>query len=185
MTTFTYTDDIPNSPNNPSNDQPIMKVNTNSVSGLIAVDHVGFNASGGGQHEQVTFNSNNVPSVPTSPPVLFTNNDAFGTPQLFFYSGNSSKTSDQYKLGTNGSTYAMGGIIIKWGVITVTAGINTITYSALSPAISSFPNATFSVVLSQYAGAVTANNVITSFNNSSFTFTTNSSGQRTFMAIGN
>lgn len=51
---FTYTTGIPASGNNPSVDQPNMQTNTNSISSLIAVDHVGFNQAGnGGKHNQV------------------------------------------------------------------------------------------------------------------------------------
>lgn len=53
MPTFGYTQDIPDAPNNPSNDQGPMKVNTNSIFDLIKVDHYGFNDSLGGLHKQV------------------------------------------------------------------------------------------------------------------------------------
>lgn len=70
---FTYTTSIPATNNNPSDDQPDMQTNTNSINSLIAVDHVSFNNSAGGKHLQVTFNSENTPSSPTDPEsVLFT-----------------------------------------------------------------------------------------------------------------
>ena len=55
MTTFLYNENIPAAGNNPSNDQPLMYINTNSIDALIAVDHVSFNADSGGQHVQVTY----------------------------------------------------------------------------------------------------------------------------------
>lgn len=75
---------IPASTHNPSADQPLMLVNNASTDGIISVDHVGFNTNGpvpgpqggGGQHLQVTFNGNNVPtSTPTVTnfSVLYTN----------------------------------------------------------------------------------------------------------------
>jgi len=77
----TYNLDIPDGPNNPSNDQPKMKTNTNSIQTLISVDHVGFNTSGsppngvGGHHLQVSFDGKNVPAAQTDPQsVLYTNN---------------------------------------------------------------------------------------------------------------
>ena len=70
---FTYNLNIPFAPNNPSADQPLMETNTNSINNLLAVDHVSFNTLGGGQHLQVTFNSENVPGVQTDPTsVLYT-----------------------------------------------------------------------------------------------------------------
>jgi len=51
MTMFNYNENIPNGPNNPTNDQPKIQENTNSVNGLIEVDHVTFNENEGGYHK--------------------------------------------------------------------------------------------------------------------------------------
>jgi hypothetical protein len=61
---FTYTTGIPNGPDNPSNDQPIMQTNTNSINSLIDTDHIGFNTNFGGAHNQVQmpFTASGVPS---------------------------------------------------------------------------------------------------------------------------
>lgn len=53
MPNFTYNRDIPDSPNNPSNDQPPMKINTNSIDSLIDEDHYSFNDNNGGLHKQI------------------------------------------------------------------------------------------------------------------------------------
>lgn len=53
MPNFTYNRDIPDAPNNPSNDQGPMKVNTNSTDDLINEDHYSFNDTNGGLHKQV------------------------------------------------------------------------------------------------------------------------------------
>lgn len=136
---------IPASNHNPSVDQPNMLVNTNSTASIIAVDHVGFNTSGSGQHNQVTFNANNVPSLPTAPPVLFTNiqdgngNNLPGSlAQIFFYSGANTKASTQYLSALIGSTFALGGIVMKWGAVTATDN-TTISFPA------AFPNNCFNV----------------------------------------
>jgi hypothetical protein len=47
---FTYIRDIPDGPNNPSNDQPNMKTNNNSIESTIKMDHVGFNKDNSGYH---------------------------------------------------------------------------------------------------------------------------------------
>jgi len=62
--TITYNNNIPNAPNNPSNDQPLMFVNTNSISTFLAVDHVGFGVSGAtnGYHNMSSY------AVQGSPP---------------------------------------------------------------------------------------------------------------------
>lgn len=63
--TFSYNNAIPGANNPPTNDQPGMLQNAASIFSLVAVDHVGFNTAGGGQHLQVTFNGIHVPSAPT------------------------------------------------------------------------------------------------------------------------
>jgi len=70
---FTYNLGIPATNNNPTTDQPNMKINNDAIASIIAVDHVGFNASNGGKHNQVTFPAENVPgSPPASGGVLYT-----------------------------------------------------------------------------------------------------------------
>jgi hypothetical protein len=78
---FTYYPTIPNAPDNPSYDQPLMQINSQSINSLIGIDHVTFNSIGaggpgasGGQHLQVTFNGKNVPGSVTDPlSILYTN----------------------------------------------------------------------------------------------------------------
>lgn len=53
MTQFDYERDIPFEDNNPSVDQPDMKINTNSIMDLLAVDHITFNLQNGGAHTKV------------------------------------------------------------------------------------------------------------------------------------
>jgi hypothetical protein len=50
MPNFVYNRDIPDAPNNPSDDQPDMKDNTNSTDDLIDEDHYSFNDNNGGLH---------------------------------------------------------------------------------------------------------------------------------------
>lgn len=61
----TYNNDVPDGPNNPSQDQPKMKTNTNAIDTILDVDHISFNAdSGGGEHKHVTFLSDPAYVVP-------------------------------------------------------------------------------------------------------------------------
>ena len=151
---ISYNLNIPNGPDNPSTDQPNMKTNTNSISSFVAVDHVGFNTGAGntsGRHLQVTFDSDNVPSLPTptnggdSLGILFTNTVGAGSiNQLFYYAGPAAQSSNQYtNSSTNGSTMLLGGIILKWGKETLVGTQNpTVTFT------NAFPNACFDVQLS-------------------------------------
>jgi len=83
---------IPDGPNNPSNDQPKMKTNTDAIQTLISVDHVGFNTNGsapngvGGHHLQVSFDGKNLPLAQTDPQsVLFTGSGTASTISQLLY----------------------------------------------------------------------------------------------------
>lgn len=92
----TYNLNIPDGPNNPSNDQPKMKTNANAVDTILAVDHVSFNTAGGtpnaegGTHKQVTFNGKNSALAQTDPQsVLYTGDGIASTvAQLFLRNQN-------------------------------------------------------------------------------------------------
>lgn len=147
MTIYTYFPNIPNPPDAPADDVASMQTNSASIAGIIGVDHVGFGSSGNGQHKQVTFNANNVPTLPTTFPALFTNvpTSYGGTPnyaQLFFYSGSASQSANQYVLTGTGSVLLLGGIILKWGTVTIPNGAGS-QPGSFSP---SFPNNSFSLV---------------------------------------
>lgn len=158
--TIAYNLGIPNAPNNPSTDQPNMKTNNDNIPTYVAIDHVAFNTAGSGQHNQVTFNANNVAAVPAAPPVLFTNTVA-GLPQLFFYSGDAAHSSNQYLIsgtggtGSGGSTFVLGGLIFKWGIVAAIDN-NTISFSTLSGA--AFPNNCLGVQLTLYTASASAAN---------------------------
>ena len=139
--TIAYNLGIPASNNNPSTDQPNMLTNNNNIATYVAIDHVAFNTAGSGQHNQVTFNANNIPSPPVAPPVLFT--DTVQTlPQLKFYSGDAAHSSTQYVDAANGSTFLLGGIILKWGKALGANNNTTVSFT------SAFPNNCYSVVVS-------------------------------------
>jgi len=53
MTNVIYNRNIPDGPNNPSQDQPKMKTNTNSLDDLISIDHIGFGNNQGGYHNVI------------------------------------------------------------------------------------------------------------------------------------
>lgn len=179
---ISYNLGIPAAGNNPSVDQPKMKDNNDNINNLIGIDHVAFNTSGSGKHLQVTFNSNNVPSIPTSPPVLFTNDDAFSIPQLFFYSGSAAHTSSQYVASTNGSTFLLGGMILKWGTSTANNPALPVVFA------SAFPNQCFGVFLQPTDPGYTGSMVPITITASGFSARRQSGSGNTgvfYLAIGN
>jgi hypothetical protein len=155
MTTFSYNTGVPAANNDPSVDQPEMQINTASINSLLAVDHVSFNTTGGGRHNQVTFAGNNPATLPATPPVIFTNNQdgngnnlPGGLAQLFYYTGTSAQSQLQY---TNsgagyGSVLLPGGIILKFGL---QAGVSPSGLIITFP--QAFPNNCFLAVACQEA----------------------------------
>lgn len=190
MTNFTFNRNIPDGPNNPSEDQPRMKVNTNSTDDLIAVDHTSFNVNNGGQHKSIHFNidASYVPVPPVSPPELFIKtmspNAGIGSlPELFYYSGSAAQSSNQYYNTSvaSYSTFLFGGMILKGGTFTGTSpGSTVVTYAA------AFPNATLGVFLTAVtSGASVLNHAVTAKSAGSFTVTATSAAVVwQYLAIG-
>jgi len=131
MTAIDYNNDIPDSPNNPSDDQPLMKENTNAISQYVAVDHVAFGTNGSGHHQQVHLYNQTAPGLSWADGVLYANTFSSG---IF---GNQSYPVWQNALGSfllvnyptsntaNGYTSIPGGIMIQWGIV-VGSSANTI-----------------------------------------------------------
>jgi len=143
MTFANYNLNLPNGPDNPSNDQPGMQVNTNSIANLIAIDHIGFNLNNGGYHTLLHMPSQgsfpaNIPTQiagmvqfdsllytpPTIPPgaahaQLYATNDG-GTVQM-----------TGFQQSTRGWCWA--GMLVQWGTIALTSSsghkYSTVTFA--------------------------------------------------------
>lgn len=103
MANFRAIRNIPDAPNNPSVDQPKMKVNNNSMIDLIDVDHIGYNQTNGGYHDII----HQQPQVSDPSPIINTgqiypkvfNNNV----ELFYESGNISTATGTVQQLTNGT----------------------------------------------------------------------------------
>jgi hypothetical protein len=124
MPSFTYTRDIPFSTNNPSNDQPIMQTNTNSIDDIIKVDHFGFGTltQVDGYHKQVSLVNEAAPGVPANANgVLFTNTVNLNSwPIWQNAAGIFSLMSDTPVSANPGRLILPGGITLQWGTVTGT-----------------------------------------------------------------
>jgi hypothetical protein len=156
--TISYNLDIPDGPNNPSNDQPKMKTNTNSINTWTAIDHVEFGSAPAGSHKQTTFSSKNVPGAQTDPSsVLYTNSGTASTvAQPFFRNQNGIFQVSPIKAWglVNGAT---GAIISSQSsnvstVVRNSAGNYSVTLTA-----NSVNSANFAVLLSYQNGFPAAN----------------------------
>lgn len=208
MPNFNYTNDIPDAPNDPSVDQPDMKINTNSINSLLAVDHYSFNLANGGWHKQSTYIDQSIPTVSAGQCAVW-GKTANGTVNLFFTDVNSGDeyqltradtslfaefaTNTNYQVGppslTGGWTYLPGGMLLQYGSFTVSSG-ETITFPK------PYTNAPYSVIATigsnvaqgkiAYVNSVTATDFVVTliFNSSGATWLPDTTIPVRWMAIG-
>lgn len=122
---FVYTTDIPNAPHDPSADQPIMEVNTNSINGILDVDHYGFNDNHGGIHRKSTYPAQGSnPSTDSGEIAVFGKTGPSGT-ELFMIRDNVAGTLTNLTTSkvaapvvtANGYSWLPGGILVQWGIV--------------------------------------------------------------------
>lgn len=129
MTNFAYNRDIPNAPNNPSIDQPRMKVNNNNIQDLLGVDHVSFNAANGGYHTDIhLINNGGDPAAVANVGQLYTKNVAAQV-NLYYESdlGIVTLLTNNFARNANGF-FLIGGvagqaILVRWGKAAATSGV--------------------------------------------------------------
>lgn len=124
MVLFNYNRNIPDAPNNPSADQPLMKINTNSTDDLIDVDHFSFGENDGGYHRvihqsEAPGNADPVAIAGIGQTYVKTVN---GDQSLFFESGNGVVTTIASGSGGGGG----GGFTSGTGSILLTTSYQTI-----------------------------------------------------------
>lgn len=107
MPNFTYTKGIPDSPNDPSEDQPIMKVNNDSNFDMWDIDHIGFKQNDGGTHRFVHLKQQTVnPALTATQAVLFEKIVGLNT-ELFYRYG--SAPQNTFQITSNGAVSAANG----------------------------------------------------------------------------
>lgn len=178
MTNQIYNRDIPDGPNNPSQDQPKMKTNTNSIDNVLQIDHITFGDNQGGYHKTVhqpivgTWTQAGRTAAPALSP-LTTINQLIAmnvTPvstvtatdtQLFSMTGNSNGTTNGVSQmtgslvsGTDGYVWCAG-ILIQWGFFATSLN-NTngvIIFKDRVAGAIAFPNSCFlATAIPTYAG---------------------------------
>lgn len=153
MPSITYNLNIPNPPNSPQSDVPLMQANTNAISSIINVDHYTFGTTSpftniDGLHKQVTLVNETAPGLNTGNGVLFAN--VSGGQSMPFWQNAAAGSPFPLALITSSETsiapdgyFTIGGLIFQWGSIpSPGAGPTTIVYP-LTP----FPNDVFTVLL--------------------------------------
>lgn len=189
---FTYTTDIPDGPNNPSNDQPDMKINTNSIDSIIAVDHVGFNTPKGGFHKQVKFTANQAaPGFGTGVGDIYANTASGNSWPFWENALGSFQLAGNQTASSNGRVVIPGGIILQWG----TGGLGSSSSQQNFVFPTAFTNNCFNIqATATYSGGVPGGAASVAIRPStvtttgfSFLYQTNASNYTNFywFAIGN
>ncbi len=149
MPDFAYNRDVPLDTHNPSTDQPDMKINTNSIDSIIAVDHYSFQevSNQDGWHKQSTYPVLGVaPATLALQGAVYTKNVGAGVSQLFYRRENNGTEIQLTGLATvaanNGYITLPGGIIIQWGVVNTTSTNGTVLFVTSNI---DFPNACFNI----------------------------------------
>ncbi len=158
MPNYTYTRDIPDGPNNPSADQPIMKTNANSTDSILNIDLYGFNDNNGGFHQKSTYvvqGSDPVPLNTDGAQGIVYSKTASGIAEIFvnrfgsatpvqLTRGAISVSGNANSAGSTGYTFLPGGILIQWGTVTATTSGAAITFPVTFTTIYSITNSVHS-----------------------------------------
>lgn len=173
MVLYTYSRDIPATNNNPSEDQPDMAINTNSIDDLLSQDHFNFNVANGGIHKQVRMpqrggNPGTIPAgLIAQEGTIYTKqvtSEGVSTETGLFYTPDTS--TNEYQLtrpitakfasfGTNagtdtsGWTFLPGGLILQYGLKSTVSASGTATTITFPVAFTSTP---FSITIGSVTG---------------------------------
>jgi|GEM_PF-2993840 len=131
--TFQYNPNIPNGPNSPSADQPLMQNNFNSLNAILGVDHYSFGQQSqanvgniDGRHRQVSLPNETSPGVPAGTnTVLYS--ALYGTQNVLFQKNVVSDRPTNAGISTNapiGLSSIYGGAIVQWGFVNGTHSNN-------------------------------------------------------------
>lgn len=135
---------IPNGPNNPSDDQPEMKTNFGNISGFLSVDHVSPGATFNGIHKQVHLINQAAPGLIGAGGVQYAN-IATGQSWPFWQNalGSFQMITPISGSNANGSITIPGGLIVKFGFVNSTTNGMVIFNTA-------FPTACLQVFTNPY-----------------------------------
>lgn len=199
MTNFAYDETIPNPSHSPAQDVTQMQVNSASIDGIIAVDHIGFGLANGGKHNQAQLATlGAIPAGLINGFETLYAKAAAGSGELYFTRGSSGTEIQMTGPGaplaaTNGYTFLPGGILVQWGLALATKNVLTTTLFVTDN--KDFPNACFSVFAQPAATGAQASDYCTiqmqdsSISTTGFSFYMNTTSSRFFgiywLAIGN
>ncbi len=147
MPTFTYNENIPFASNDPSDDQPKMQTNTNSINSIINVDHYSFESSGGrdGYHKPIHMFAQSAPGLAGADGVFYASiNSIDNLPwPVWQNAGTNVFIAGPAQGNPNGYISLGNSILFQWGVIPQSS--NLTNTAAFSPPFTAILNVGFSV----------------------------------------
>lgn len=144
---------IPDAPNDPADDQPLMKQNFANINSFLSVDLVAPGAIGNGFHKQSTYFTQNTPGVITDPTaVAYTNPGVADPTHSQYYYKNSQGIFPLSSVRAFGSFLVTNAAIVPPGLGTFLNFFNVATISA------ALNSRTFVITLT--TGTVNTDNVI-------------------------
>lgn len=189
MPNFAYNRGLPNGPDNPSNDQPGMQINTNSSEDIWDVDHFGFNDNQGGYHDII-----HQPPVLVDPtPIagiqqIYVKNSTVNTvtdTQLFSITGLGVISQLTGSSSTTNGYQRIGGVTIQWGTVANPGSSGSVSFSAPTFFFNNIFNIQLTLNRPASGNAISA--WVTEFNTAGFQYASNfgSSTNLFWVAIGN
>lgn len=137
MATYDYNNDIPDSGNNPSSDQPKMQENTQSIFNILNQDMIGFTVPNGGLHKKITYIQQAAdPGSAAGQYVTYSKDSGSGVSELYLQKDGGSVV--QLTKGTpvtaaTGFTYLPGGLLLKWMTVPILTNTGTANYDTTIP----------------------------------------------------
>lgn len=191
MPNYPYNQDIPDSPNNPSLDQPNMKINTNSTFSILDVDLYGFGDTEGGYHQQSTYVAQGSAPVSDATHSPLYGKVTAGINEIYLnrfissvdtpvqLTSGATSTSGSFGSSSVNRSFLPGGFKVQFGNITTSGGgSGTITFS---PAFSTLLGLNVSIA----AASSTATVAITAYSATSANVACNAGAQVIgYFAIG-
>lgn len=188
---MSYNPNIPQSTDIPSQSQGQMLTNFQQLNTVFDVDHVPFNdgtVSNRGKHDKSTYiDQSSDPTTAADEMAIYSKDDGSGNTRLFLRQESLGTvvqlTGPDPTIGSSGSTFLAGGLILKWGVVAVPSDGANVNFAG-----GAFPNNVFALTLGEGRnGTSVTSTYFTALSTSGFTIRTSTAANDFlhYMAIGN
>ena len=182
---FPYNRNLPNPPDDPSEDVSGMRENAGTINSWVAIDHVGFNNSQGGYHNKATFidQGSSSPSGVSMADVLYAKT-VNSVVELWLQRATGSAiqlTNGNVLAASNGYSFLPGGLILQWLETPTSVGGTPFSFPL------SFPTNVFAVTLGGIVSAAQSFSLsnISQSGGIAYNQATGGSQRAYIMAIGN